>query len=99
MLKIAKYNTITGEKIDLKQLEKYGFTYYNGWLYKDYTPTEYQTYLDYVEVRIWKNREIYFMYCYDDEKDTYFFRKQEYKYGLDLLYDLIKDGLVEKVEE
>ena len=25
MLKIAEYNTITGEKIDLKELEKYGF--------------------------------------------------------------------------
>ena len=25
MLKIAEYNTITGEKVELKELEKYGF--------------------------------------------------------------------------
>ena len=49
------------DNVDLKELENFGFTYYAGWLYKDYKPNEYQTYLDYVEVRIWKNREIYFM--------------------------------------
>lgn len=88
------------DEVNLNELrEKYGFTYYNGWYYKDYKPTEYQTHLDYVEIRIWKDREIYFMYCYDDENDNYIFRKQEYKYGLDLLYDLIKDDLVEKVKE
>ena len=40
MLKIAEYNTITGEKIDLKELEKYGFKeehwvyiYYPNYIY------------------------------------------------------------------
>ena len=27
MLKIAEYNTITGEKVELEELEKYGFEY------------------------------------------------------------------------
>ncbi len=86
------------DDVDLKELEKYGFTYYNGWLYKSYKSNEYQKHLNYIEVRVWKDREIYFMYCYDDENDNYIFRKQEYRYGLDTLYDLIKDGLIEKVE-
>lgn len=30
MLKIPKYNTITGKKIDLKELEKYGFKKQGG---------------------------------------------------------------------
>ena len=36
MLKIAEYNTITGEKVELKELEKYGFEEYNDCWQRDY---------------------------------------------------------------
>ena len=87
------------DNVDLKELEKFGFIEYNGWYYKTITPEKYQEHLNYIEVRVWKDRELYFTYCYEDEEKKYFFRKQDYCYGLDTIYDLIKADLVEKVEE
>lgn len=82
MLKIAKYNTITGEKIDLKELEKYGFNNkYNN-------DGSYEKVVDYGRT-LWveKNR------CIGLEDSMSYFNIG------DTLYDLINDGLVEKVEE
>lgn len=105
MLKIK--NDVTQQ-----QLEEIGFTYYCGWYYKVYNVKKYKSDVDrkehkihpqlnYIEVRIWKNRQIYFEYVYDDEylkNKGHFFRKQDYDYGLDIIYDLIQSGFVEKVE-
>ena len=85
MLKIAEYNTITGEKIELKELEKYGFKrkYYNG---TKNLVLEYE-----IKNLPHKYQDIIF------DIPT---RKLEFcNWGSDIMFDLIKDGIVEKVEE
>ena len=37
MLKISEYNTITGEKVELEELEKYGFKIHKDLIYKHYS--------------------------------------------------------------
>lgn len=82
MLKIAEYNTITGEKIDLKELEKYGLTYQQVGM--DYAYAKYMLKGQHREcVIIWLDREL--------QVDSIEL--------LDIVYDLIKDGLVIKVDE
>lgn len=81
----------------LKELEKFGFIEYNGFYYKTYMPKEHHYHLDYVEVIVWKDRRIYLNFCYESEKKKSFFRKQVYDYGLNIIFDLIEAGLVEKV--
>ena len=75
------------DDIDLKELRKYGFKF------KDYTG-KYEYYNgSYVVIYIksW-NREISIQYL----KDTL----QEYEHDLEpVIYNLIKDGLVEKVDQ
>ncbi len=87
------------DDVDLKELKKFGFAEYNGFYYKTYEPKEYQFHLDYIDVTIWRDRTIYLNFCYEDEKRKHFFRKQVYDYGLDVIYDLIKADLVEKIEK
>lgn len=75
MLKIAEYNTITGEKVELKDLEKYGFEerkYYKRYWCKDIT--------------VCQNRHLIFHNGGNMNRN-------------DILFELIKDGLVEKVED
>lgn len=86
MLKIAEYNTITGEKVELKELEKYGFELIGGVYYK----TIY-------EGRRWQNFELVifpdrYIQGYSNGADGC----GEEGYIDDTLYDLIKDGLVIK---
>lgn len=89
MLKIAEYNTITGEKVELKELEKYGFK-----LYENVTPDGYEWYEKKVEYDY--NKRIYYYVNINNrtlEISTY----EGYDNELDdTLYDLIKDGLVIK---
>lgn len=89
MLKIAEYNKITGKKIELSELEQFGFKYTNvfnekGLITKENAPnllwySKQNNNFEYVDVN-YLTREI---------KAT----------DLCLLYDLIKSGYVEKVEE
>lgn len=92
MLKIAEYNTITGEKVELKELEKYGFKYELGKYYIESVrkpmPSEsyhIKKHLAYTipsktrKIKIHKNS-----ICW------------EYDNGLDIIYDLIKDGFIIK---
>lgn len=85
MLRIAEYNTITGEKIDLTELEKYGFNnkYNNDGSYEkviDYGET---IWVDNDDKTIWLESG---MSAIEDEKILE-----------PLIQDLIKDGLIEKV--
>lgn len=84
MLKIAEYNTITGEKIDLKELEKYGF------IFIDHDDLWYSYY--YHQVNDMKVAYSDRILCTD------IIPINEIS-NINTLYDLIKDGLVEKVEE
>lgn len=86
MLKIAKYNTITGKKIDLKELEKYGFVKVKKGMTDFVSEVKYWYTLcnsEYNCIAIFNNKNIIFgLDCYGE---TY-----------DVIYDLIKDGYVVK---
>lgn len=83
MLKIAEYNKITGKKIELSELEKFGFNVdmYNLW----YECHSKENNKDSIIVNI-ENRKLSFYQNYNGK-------------SYDLLYDLIEAGYVEKVEE
>lgn len=88
MLKIAEYNTITGEKVELKELEKYGFEYFiNGCGTYGYS---YKTTSGFITI-IEKDKE--FNNKYNSER---MIMENDIVKNIDLLYDLIKDGLVIK---
>ena len=75
------------DNVDLKELKKFGFKYY------DYTGRYEYKYSGYALIYInsW-NREIYLKYL----EDTL----EQYIHPLDnIIFDLIQAGLVEKVEE
>ena len=85
---------------DLKELEKYGFKLYKNLYYDDDGITQLDCCIfdcmdnrTYVQIDV-KTREIALNSgLFGDLPETYFDTQ------LDILYDLIKDGLVEKVEE
>ena len=77
------------DNVDLKELEKFGFEYHG--IYDGIYHFAYHNDLD-IEI-IEDDREIYSNKNIDDENDLIF-----NKYS-DLLYDLIKADLVEKVED
>lgn len=82
------------DKVDLKELEKYGFEYdvYENSIHS------------YKKEIIWHEEKVYYYYiCVDENSSDYreiIIETHMQFSGLDdTLYDLIKDGLVEKVEE
>lgn len=84
MLRIREYNKITGKKIELEELEKFEFNENNGKY--GYVERNYDGFT-YISINSW-NRKILF--------------EQEKEYDhicLNVLYDLIQAGYVEKVEE
>ena len=83
MLKIAEYNKIIGKKIELSELEKFGFNVdmYNLW----YEWHSKENNKDSIIVNI-ENRKLSFYQNYNGK-------------SYDLLYDLIVTGYVERVEE
>ena len=93
MLRIREYNKITGKKIELEELEKFGMKY-NG---------SSECYIDndnYSVLTIYeKSREIYVDLLITGFSDL----RKEYERinnrALGILYDLITAGYVEKVEE
>ena len=76
------------DNVDLKELEKYGF-------YKD----EFENYyFDFIEYTEWEYSYIKVDFNgYEMRFDWLDF--EHYEKAIDLLFDLIKDGLVEKVRE
>ena len=77
--------------IDLKELEKYGFSFWeNGCGTTGYSKQYIRGFINIVE----KEKE--FNHHHFDERVI---KENQIIHDLDLLYDLIKDGLVEKVEE
>lgn len=82
MLKIAEYNTITGKKVELSELAKYGFIKDNYNVLYNYQQNRF------TGIRIEKETRRIGIYNSADiivEKET-----------LTKLYDLIKDGYVVK---
>ena len=96
MLKIAEYNTITGEKVGLENLRIYGFRI----KYNEDTGCIKQL-VSYRSKGIFRQRlfeTIFYEYDGDyilDDKCVYD-EEVNYRVDTDLLYDLIKDGLVIK---
>lgn len=84
MLKIAKYNTVTGEKVELKELRKYGFKEYNDYWQRDYN-NGYAT-------NIYKDTKEIIKVDYEWS----FFEDKYYENSTYKINDLIKDGLVIK---
>ena len=87
MLKIAEYNKITGKKIELSELEKFGFTEYKDSYKRDYN-NDYLTSVDK------QTREILKV-----DYEWSFLENKYYKNSTYKIYDLIESGYVEKVEE
>ena len=86
MLRIREYNKITRKKIDLKELEKFGFKFNENNGKYGYVERNCDGFT-YININCW-NRKILF--------------EQEKEYDqicLKILYDLIVAGYVEKVEE
>lgn len=88
MLKIAEYNTITGKKVDLKELEKYGIVrnQYGELAKIIYEGRRGQAF----EIVINEYNRMIEGYSYGADGDG------EEQPIDDTLYDLIKDGLVIK---
>lgn len=91
MLRIREYNKITGKKIDLKELEKFGFEYKEN---KRLPLNSVWNYEDYLEVK--GNKEQIYIRAFDNREITVF---SDYGKTIDKLYDLITAGYVEKVKE
>ena len=79
------------DNVDLKELEKYGFKMMKNHYYKckrnNYSINLENGYIEIDSSTGWISQD-----------GTDFFRNDEIEYQ-DILYDLIKDGLVEKVKE
>lgn len=84
MLKIAEYNTITGEKVELKELEKYGFKEYNDYWQRDYN-NGYAT-------NIYKDTKQIIKVDYEWS----FLENKYYENSTYKINDLIKDGFIIK---
>lgn len=91
MLRIREYNKITGKKIELEELEKFGFEYKEN---KRLPLNSVWNYEDYLEVK--GNKEQIYIRAFDNREITVF---SDYGKAIDKLYDLITAGYVEKVEE
>lgn len=91
MLRIREYNKITGKKIELEELEKFGFEYKEN---KRLPLNSVWNYEDYLEVK--GNKEQIYIRAFDNREITVF---SDYGKAIDKLYDLIIAGYVEKMEE
>lgn len=88
MLRIREYNKITGKKIDLKELEKFGFRKSDICFKYEYDYTI-LTIVDY-QIQIYPDRKINIVQnCMYQVNDIL----------LDKIYDLTEAGYVEKVKE
>lgn len=98
MLKIAEYNKKTGKKIELKELEEYGFEMNNSFYYKKEFTTDFNDSGNKHEILIYTtDRSI----ALDIMNNDYTYHSFNTELGNieDTLYDLINDGYIEKVEE
>ena len=86
------------DNVDLKKLEKFGFQEQFGRYLLNVDDKEQNKRL----FKIPENKDFVFLTCYDDTNEiTLDFQDMEDYYGvnLDIIYDLIKADLVEKVED
>lgn len=82
------------DNVDLKELEKFGFTY-NENAYEKYNLKLQDTMSGAVEIRITNNRILYPV----ADLDFYNLGNENELKMYDIVFDLIKANLVEKVEE
>lgn len=86
------------DNVDLKELEKFGFKYQFGRYLINVDNKEQNKRL----FGICKYRDFVFLTCYDDNNEialNFQDMKDYYGVNLDVMYDLIKADLVEKVEK
>lgn len=86
MLRIREYNKITGEKIELEELEKFGLEFNEENGKYEYMERNCDGFT-YININSW-NRKILFVQAKNYDNTC-----------LKILYDLIQAGYVEKVEE
>ena len=99
MLRIREYiyfpakdgKTINRRKVNLKELDKFGFKYIEN---KKLHLNSVWNYEDYLEVK--GNKEQIYIRAFDNREITVF---SDCGRAIDKLYDLIQAGYVEKVEE
>jgi hypothetical protein len=95
MLEIAEYNKKTGKKIDLKELEEYGFKFELGKYYIESVRKLMPSEVGYVKKHL--------AYSIPSKTRKIKIHKNnicwEYDNCLDIIYDLINDGYIKKVEK
>ena len=110
MLRIVVYNKITGKKVDLKELEKFGFKLNedSNYEFKEYYPLEDDgtRYIDdndfdYIwSIEIYERKDGNELWLEVINNDcTYHNEGDEVEGIMNLIYDLIQAGYLEKVEE
>ena len=84
------------DNVDLKELEKYGWIYDedDGFLGRDIVPHYYKNFDYYNQIKIYPNDKILFA---THDETMLISEEKVLKYGW--IDNLIKDGLVEKVED
>ena len=87
------------DNVDLKELEKYGFEYDEEKKYYEKNLDEDSNYSDLDILRIEEDRIIYSIFGLELEDDSYWYDGELEDYHINKIDDLIKDGLVEKVEK
>lgn len=96
MLKIAEYNKITGEKVDLKELEEFGFNLNeNGLCYEKEFNADYFDEEENHSILVYVNGRGIVLDIMNNDY-TYHSWNKELGGIEDTLYDLIQAGLVEK---
>jgi hypothetical protein len=79
------------DNVDLKELEKYGFTYDEDWYY-DFVPyNKHDNTGSYISV-------LCYFKAYNRQLDFVHIQPEDFGKAACILYDLIQAGLVEKVE-
>lgn len=97
MLKIAEYNKITGNKIDLKELEKFGFKSKNNFYMIKEFPTDFNKGGNKNALLVYYSNRALVMDIMNNDY-TYHVFDDELGRIEETLFDLIKADLVEKVE-
>lgn len=99
MLRIVEYNKITGKKVNLKELEKFGFKENeNGLYYEKNFLAEFFEGEEEHQILVYKSERNIALEIMNNDY-TYHSFDEELGRIEDTLYDLIQAGYVEKVEE
>jgi hypothetical protein len=81
------------DNVDLKELEKYGFTYDEDWYY-DFVPYNENDHIGSSYLAVIAHNKEYYKEIGFDHVDL----EKHFQQAIEKIYDLIQAGLVEKVE-